>query len=1388
MQEKRVLFNRSFCLQAILLLTTVYTGRSQPATAPSPYTATVGNYVLSWQASAPIQDASDIMTRPVTDALQVNQYFDGLGRPLQTVSKQATPLQKDMVAPIYYDAFGREQYKYLPFVAGPTQGGGITNDGSFKLDAFQQALFFGQSQYPGESYFYGQTNFEASPLNRPLNTASPGNSWVGSARNVSTQFLVNSAGDSVQIWAIALSPGVLPSNIGQYAAGQLDKTVIIDEQTHQVVEYKDKNGHVVLKKVQLDAAPGSAHVGWLSTYYVYDDLDNLRFVIPPRAAEMINVSGPWTIAQAVADELCFRYEYDNRNRMIVKKVPGAGEVHMVYDARDRLVMTQDANQRALQKWQYTAYDDRNRPISAGLLLDPANYNNSSYHQNLAATSTAYPNLSLYTTELLTASFYDGYSAISAASGLPSTMATSLTGNSTYFITNYNTSPAYAVPLVAYSVTRGLATGTMTKVIGSANTYLYSETFYDDRARVIQTLSVNYTGGVDTLSTQYDYAGKPLRILECQAKPTNTAQSHRVLTKTNYDVGFRVTSVYRNIDLAPVDQLVASMQYNELGQLQSKSLGNNLDNLAYEYNIRGWLTEINKNFLAGNSGNYFGMELSYDKPTSLAGTSYLSPAYNGNIAGTVWKSAGDGNPRKYDFSYDNANRITGASYLENHNGAGWASSGLDFTVSGISYDANGNIRSMQQKGWKLGGSTTIDNLTYTYLNSLGSNKLQAVSEDPSISTTDFHLGDFTDRNTGQDDYAYDANGNLIQDKNKGIDYIIYNYLNLPQQVHMNGKGNIFYTYDALGAKLQKQVIDSISGLATTTLYMGGIQYQRRAPNSTPSTGVDTLQFVGHEEGRARWALHTYTTGTTAYGWEYDFAEKDHLGNTRILLTQEKDTAKYLATMEPAYRATEDSLFYDIDNTVVANTGFFPAEPDGPSPNSYVSKVDGNLTTVGPGKLLKVMSGDNLLIGCYAYFASGGNGSNYHNSYSDILNSVAGGLFSMSGGTHGSLTDIMTQPTVGTSINSFLSDNDISPASTPRAYLNWMLLDNQFNYVKSQSGAMLVSAAGQLNTLGKSISIQNSGYLYIWVSNETPNWPVYFDNLSVRHITGPLLEENHYYPFGLTMAGISDKALKSQYAQNKYRYNGKELQNQEFSDGSGLEEYDYGKRFYDQQIGKWYVIDPKSDSMRRFSPYNYVFDNPMRFIDPDGMKPLDNYYYDMQGNLLGVKRTDETVDRFYRVSSDGKEVEYTHEISKGQNVENSPYIRIKDNDKVNNVAANDRQGSPKSTEESTGLPKSSPYTQIAGAEADSKNPKKIIGGAQTANGPVPIRKSDPMNPGGANPAAVLPTDSKIPAPTVLGQHAPLPAGSFAPNLKPTGTGLSAGKSPVTDKNGDYIPQRN
>ena len=316
-----------------------------PATYPA--SAQTRSYIRTWDAKAPEQNPNIVVTRALRDVQQTTQYFDGLGRPLQIVIKQGSLItlgssSADVIAGVEYNQFGREQFKYLP---SPSTAADVTKtDGNFKPDPFaQQASFYNSASTSSplynqnETFFYSQTNFEQSPLNRVSEAASAGNSWTGTMWNTTEnirkslkiKYYVNTPTDAVRIWKVyATTNGSFSTyeslTTDIYPEGTLIKTISVDEQNNQIIEFKDKEGKMILKKVQLTAGAddgiiGKDHSGWLCTYYLYDDLNNLRCVIQPKGVNLIQPS--WVLNDAtILAEQCFRYEYDDRNRLIVKKV------------------------------------------------------------------------------------------------------------------------------------------------------------------------------------------------------------------------------------------------------------------------------------------------------------------------------------------------------------------------------------------------------------------------------------------------------------------------------------------------------------------------------------------------------------------------------------------------------------------------------------------------------------------------------------------------------------------------------------------------------------------------------------------------------------------------------------------------------------------------------------------------------------------------------------------------------------------------------------------------------------------------------------------------------------------------------------------------------------
>ncbi len=1242
-------------------------------TPPNTYTSATINYIRTWEPSMPSADPVTVANDPdVNHVRQTTQYFDGLGRPLQTVSKGITPGGKDLITPFTYDFYGREQFKYLPYA-------GNVSDGKFKADPFnaQKAFYQDANLTPGvsgEAIFYSQTEYETSPLNRVLKSYAPGNTWAkndpagverGGNKFVEQQYLVNTIADSVHIWDMPANGTIIPTTGGSriYGRGQLYKNITKDERGKLTIEYKDKEDRVVLKKIQLTDSPSEGHVGWLCTYYVYDDLGNLRCVIPPKAVELIRPS--WTIDATIARELCFFYRYDSRNRMIMKKVPGADSTEMVYDVRDRLVFTRDGNMRNAtnKKWLVTFYDGLDRPTMTALYSSAATRDALQLSMNQATSNTQVITNPIPEQADLEFAYHDGrakYTArksitfnagfdtgaggamealidgtanqdnlsIVAVNPLPNIAASALTPLTYTFYDDYNyagkhnavtgdlTTPAFSGSPYAEiisstsNMTRGLVTGTKVRVLGT-DQWLTTTTYYTDKGRVLQVIADNVSGGKDVVSSIYDFSGKLLRTLQRHTNVrSGTTPQTILMTQMLYDAAGRVTDVIKKLNDS-TQLTIAKNTYDELGQLKSKRLhvkgSTQLETLNYEYNIRGWLKSINKGFVKTPTGynSWFGQELSYDY-------GFTTNQVNGNIAGIKWKSGSDGKGRAYGYNYDNANRLTTADFTQNNTASSntWDKTQADFSVDQLVYDPNGNILSMRQKGMNGTSIQTIDSLKYGY--QLNSNKLSFVTDKKN--NTASQLGDFKEINNNETgDYAYDTSGNLIKDLNKNIAVIRYNHLNLPDSIAITSKGTIRYLYDATGVKLRKIVTDNTVTPAkiTTTDYIGGIVYRN-----------DTMELIGHEEGRIR---PVYVAGQPVK-YYYDYFLKDHLGNVRTVLTEQTDLSVYTATMEPANAPAEAALFSNVEETRAGKPAGYP-EDQAAGSNQYVAKLNAKSgKKIGPSLVLKVMAGDTIQIGARAFYKSAGPKDSKSVTPEDMVAGLlqAFGGEAASSGSHTNRVADRVSPFGNFNSNDYQRlkerDADQNQQDKPKAYLNFVLFDDQFNLVEENSGVRQVKGEpDELQTLAvDKMVMEKSGFLYVYTSNETEQ-DVLFDNVTVLSASGPLLEETHYYPYGLTMAGISSNALKGvNYPENRKKYNGNELQSKEFGDGSGLEWYDFNARTYDQQIGRFLQIDPLlEDGQESLTPYHFAYNNPPSFSDPDGKLPIVPFIIFAVGLLLASK---------------------------------------------------------------------------------------------------------------------------------------------------------------------------
>ncbi len=697
-----------------------------------------------------------VQSEGITSNAQINAsaplttytYFDGLGRPEQTIAVAASPSPsgKDIVTPIEYDPFGRQAKQYLPYRANTVNGTYQNN----AVAAQKNYYLAPDSHIPADAVPWSETKFEPLPLNRVAEQYGPGAAWRtdgGHSTKIRYRSNSNVGKEKIPLWRYypehnsAASVNLQTGQPEYYPAGMLHRTDTYDEDGRLTSEYTDFQGRLILS-----AAMGNDTV---ITQYVYDDFGRLKYVLPPAyGADMImeNVD--------VCQKQIFIYQYDNRGRVIEKNIPGAGITRIVYNRLDLPVLVQNAEQHTRGEWTFTKYDAHGRFALTGL------YTNTDDDRQTLQTKV--------------------YAAAQYESRPPSgdyTSVTFPTSGGTILAVNYYDN--YTFPNNPFTGTsdrpHGLPTGGKTKVSDvSPECWLFSASYYDAKGRVIRTqsqqLAANNAKVIDETTFEYDFAGKLL-----STRRNYAGGIVDMAVKNRYDHAGRLLTVTRNIGNDSLT--VAENTYTELGQPLTVSLHGGLETVGYLRNIRGWLTGIwSENF----------RELLY-----------YDGQWSGNIGYLEWQAkAKNTDWNAYIFEYDHLNRLTNASYARRGDNEWYtwddAMNG-NYYAEQFTYDKRGNIQGLARRHGKNGNAEVYaDYNMYFY----DENRLLAVR-------------DYSENSLGFDDvlkqdmiyYEYDDAGRLKKDKNRNME-MAYNHLNLLKKV-TKGSGTLEYFYDASGRRVKKK---------------------------------------------------------------------------------------------------------------------------------------------------------------------------------------------------------------------------------------------------------------------------------------------------------------------------------------------------------------------------------------------------------------------------------------------------------------------------------------------------------------------------------------------------------------------------------------------------------
>jgi len=1152
--------------------------------------------------------------------------------------------------------FGRTSKSYLPYMAN-------TTDGSFHSSYVSyQAGFYSNTadKIQDDANPYAVSSYEDSPLGRIKEQGAPGASWQpGTGHTTRNTFSFNLAGEVRKFNTDATSSTTYVANI-------LSKTEQLDENGNKIIIFQDFGGKTLLKRQQLDEIIGGSTVNFLDTYYLYDEMDRIKYVVSPKGVAQLQ-SGGWTFTQMILDQYVYQFVYDARGRIVEKKVPSQGWRYFAYDKLNRLVLAQDAYLKALNKWIFFKYDNRGQPIMQGLYLNATQTSRASVQTILDGLYPTFPNTTYYETrgtilhgytkvsfpvtnadnsalEIMTVNYFDGYDF-------------DFNGTDDFGYT-YQSLPGEKT---TNGLSNGLPTGSKRIILGTSN-WLYSYVFYDKYARPIQVRSNNHLSAtVDNLSTNvYDFEKTTYR------KTYHNAGAGKVTTVLNrfyYTVQAQLYKVYQTNN-SDAEQLVVQYEYNELGQVVAKKLHSKAGDgsfvstdplvgqpgVLYNMNItsssysssqatyRATQSITLSNGFQVASGNTFSAKIGYSQADAqaynLAHEAFAQVVdYRYNIRG--WLTSINNAQLTVDSRNGDSNDFFGMELLYDQ-----SESGLNSTAGDKRFD--GTISATKWKG--AGAAAGADNQrSYKYAYDK-SGKMKSANWQVS------QAGAWTKEVGVQNEaLTYDENGNILSLKRK---HNLRGLSGITLTATAELTDDLAYTYDS-GDQLSK-VEDAVAMTIgkgdfkdadhSTTEYtynshgditldknkgISNITYNHlHKPVLINFTDGHKIEYI-YDAAGTKLTMKTYTTSaalqtTTDYVNGFIYTN----GNLSFFSSPEGRVVKNGSNLEYQYAiadhqgntrviftsaapvATTVTATYE-DAAQVAELNIFT--------NSYPTggAINGIATNAHTGTKSQLLNG--------GYAGMVGVAKSFKVYPGDQVKIEAYARYNAPTGSTSQLANfaqailsafglpIPVGGEAGTASSALqgwglmeaggLADGTPNDGSI-KAFVNIILFDKDYKFLDVTYAA--VTSTGSPALVSASYTVKEAGYAYMYISNEHATLTdVYYDDVSMTVTPTSVVQYSEYYPFGLQTAN----SWTRDNTTNNFLYDA----GNELNDQTGW--YEMFFRGYDPALGRMLQVDPLATKYLSYTPYQYALNNPALLNDPFGDRISDRgdeVWYNLGGD--------------------------------------------------------------------------------------------------------------------------------------------------------------------------------